>query len=78
MISCAPILAVPTARVPNGIVVAVVVMFVVALFTVPVEETAAMVKVRLGSTVAVTAIDVVSRTANAMVTVSIVVVPVSE
>lgn len=64
--SCAPIADEPPGvRFPNGMVVAVVVTFVVAPFTVPPEVTPATVKVRFGSTVAVTATEVVARIANA-------------
>ena len=76
--SWAPIAAVPTVKVPKGIVLAVVVMFVVALLTVPPEVTAAMLKVKFESTEAVIAIEVEVKVAAATVTVSIVVDPASE
>ena len=57
--SWAPILGVPAVRVPKGMVAAVVVilMLLVPPFKLPPDETPATVKVRLGSTLAVTAID---------------------
>lgn len=69
----------PEDKVPRGIVLAVeVVTFIVAPLTVP-EFAAATVKVRLVSTVAVTAIEVEVKTAKATLLVpSITVVPVSE
>ena len=80
--SCAAIFGVPAANVPKGIVVAVEVtpLVVVALFTVatPSPVTPAIEKESVGSTLALTAIEVVSSTANATVAVSIGVVPVSE
>lgn len=76
--SWAAILVEPEDKVPKGIRMAVeVVTLIVAPLTVP-ELAAATVKVRVGSTEAVTAIEVEVRIAKATVAVSITVVPVSE
>ena len=65
--SCAAILGVPAANVPNGIVFAVVETFIFELppLKLPPDETPATVNVKFGSTDAVTAIEVVSSIAKA-------------
>ena len=76
--SCAETEAVVVLREPKGIAAAVTPLtFTLSPLTDP-EFTGATVKVNNGSTVALTAMEFVSRTANATVTESITVLPASE